>query len=435
MFLSLQSVLSCPAPCLTYSCPSLPSLCPLSSSIQTAIQRFSTPTTLRNQEQHSVRETRRTHNLLTSNNSTDLEQLSTSLPTSAMRNIPLELQSPRGNDSPRPGESTQSPNAEKRTGGIDSPWKIRAANQAPAVGSPLATNRTSPNTFHHDGTSLASQSVTGKISLTQSQNRVQTPTNPPESVSIPERRRIGSDSYLVEESSYEERIKFKMKLRAENQNLSIEDQIITAKQSVDDELVEFISTINLELVKSQFLGPKTENKTRQSSENLLLTLKGIAENFLTISANELGENDRCKSLIQRIQYIASQCPRDAVYKHYVTGLLFIISPVSRLLLYQRYESKRSQPSSLTQSNINENSSPNQPKMNQEQNQTTLAISICIRMLLGNTQSLHFHFSFYFSNFLNFILPILFHNYSPSYFIFSISFLLRKKFLLSNTVIY
>ena len=217
----------------------------------------------------------------------------------------------------------------------------------------------------------------------------------------PRLRRTGSDgkitNKLIVDPDYLKQIRIRKNLRAQKYNLSTQDQLFQAKQAVDDELTDFINCINFELVKTQFLS------TSEDTERLLKRLKEIATEFLDLSIDELCLGDNCKVFVKNIQNLTVEFSKASDFHKYVTILLFFVSPVSRLVLYKRAENKRTtnddqsnETSNLSSPMITKRSSTTSVLSTTSTQSTTsinstvpsqqsviaLAISHCMRNLLG-----------------------------------------------------
>jgi len=208
--------------------------------------------------------------------------------------------------------------------GIDSPWAEKRHMQR-------------SSTLSGDRSQLGIRPVVPLLNQSTGISRLaESSANPPER----SLRRTGSDSDLSVPNLSELEVKLRMqrRARAELSELSLQDQLVQAKHVVDDELVEFLSGINYELVKARFLG----NIDSQADIALLEALKEIANRLLHIEIDQLCEGDTCKTMVNELRSLSFQYPNSDYRKH-VTNCLFLISPVSRLVLCQRYESKRKLP--------------------------------------------------------------------------------------------
>ena len=181
-------------------------------------------------------------------------------------------------------------------------------------------------------------------------------------------RRTGSEGKL-ECLVDSQQIKHQIRQNLREEELHDLDELKRAKQCVDDELLGFIKSINLELVKAQFLAADTMS----NDEEILLSLKGMATKFKELSLEELGEGDFCKEFVERIQHISVAYP-DSSYRNYVTVLLFIVSPVSRLILIHHSKTERTNETKSTPRITNKNFG--------QQSFTAYAIARCLRTLFA-----------------------------------------------------
>ena len=155
---------------------------------------------------------------------------------------------------------------------------------------------------------------------------------------IPEIKRTNSDGDLASSLSNDVLRKLKKKRMAEMEADSIQEILYQTKQMVDDELVEFLSSINFAIVKVRFLDIQ-EKKQTNANFTFFEKLKNLTNNFLSFEINDLLEGDTCKTTISNIQTLSVEYSSPTL-RSYVTSLLFIISPITRLVSYQKYESKK-----------------------------------------------------------------------------------------------
>lgn len=128
--------------------------------------------------------------------------------------------------------------------------------------------------------------------------------------------------------------------RSENPLTTIE-LVQKSKKEVDLELESYISEIEVQLVKLRFLNKNNDDEI-SNCISLCEKLKTIANEFLGFSVASLMEGNLCKKIIQDIQQLGLQ-HTDRFEKKFITSLLFILSPISRLIQYQKHESLRKLP--------------------------------------------------------------------------------------------
>ena len=109
------------------------------------------------------------------------------------------------------------------------------------------------------------------------------------------------------------------------------------KYDVDIELNTYISTIETQLRKFRFVqSTSEESKDFDLCVQLCERLIKIAKTFLDFSVQELRQNNECKHIIQSIQILGLEYS-ESFEKKFITSLLFIISPISRLIQYHKQE--------------------------------------------------------------------------------------------------
>jgi len=158
------------------------------------------------------------------------------------------------------------------------------------------------------------------------------------------------------------------------------DSLSIAKQEVDNELDEYMDELEVQLMKLRFLNEKTlsEDDTLSWKDNpcviLCERLMDIAQQFMDLSVSALKENNNCKQIIQDIQQLGLQ-HSEPFEKKFITSLLFIISPISRLVQYQKQESLRKLPDITGKV-------PRKPSRMKEMDGLQAAISEATRFICG-----------------------------------------------------
>ena len=123
-------------------------------------------------------------------------------------------------------------------------------------------------------------------------------------------------------SEYVTRYKFTSKVNA----LSTQDLLKQTKQSVDDDLLDFLSTISVAQAKLRFLDQnESKNNENSSSIHLFTTLKNMVIEFIGMDVDNLCLDNNCKRFVQEIQALTITYT-NPTQKKYITSLLFIISP-------------------------------------------------------------------------------------------------------------
>eukprot|EP01094_Clydonella_sp_ATCC50884_P001086 TRINITY_DN10813_c1_g1_i3.p1 TRINITY_DN10813_c1_g1~~TRINITY_DN10813_c1_g1_i3.p1 ORF type:complete len:1472 (+),score=493.47 TRINITY_DN10813_c1_g1_i3:86-4501(+) len=137
------------------------------------------------------------------------------------------------------------------------------------------------------------------------------------------------------------------KERTDRQKQSGSEQLAQTKNAVDMDLEEFITQLNFTLVSQRFLHNDTpqrqdvspEDEERAQELHPLVELKELAASIVAMSPAELIEANRCADIVKDLQSFSNRHPE---YRVYSIDLLFLFSPISRLVSYQKMKSSHVQ---------------------------------------------------------------------------------------------
>lgn len=136
----------------------------------------------------------------------------------------------------------------------------------------------------------------------------------------------------------------------------------------------------MEIVKLRFLSEKPIVSAAVEGESqsirLLEELRDFINRFFSLSIDDLKVETTCQAKIEELQKLSSECD-DPNLKQYITTCLFIISPISRLLLYN--SATNIPPVSPLETTASQKSQNVQKK---DTPQLYSAISCAIRLLCG-----------------------------------------------------
>ena len=129
----------------------------------------------------------------------------------------------------------------------------------------------------------------------------------------------------------------KRKKRLNHMKFDYYEELYQTKQVVDDQLMDFLSSINFAIVKERFLD--TSQKKSLVTTDFFEKIKNLATTFLQTEVNDLCQPNYCKSIFYEVQMLTIEFP-DERFRKYTTTFLFIISPISRTVALIRVDSKK-----------------------------------------------------------------------------------------------
>ena len=169
-------------------------------------------------------------------------------------------------------------------------------------------------------------------------------------------------------------------------DLSTAEMIVQLKDDVDGDLETYLAQMETQISKLRFLGEETSfdeqgNKVPHCIE-LCQELTNIAIEFLETSVHDLCLGDTCQKFVQRVQELTS-IHKEPFEKKFITSLLYILSPISRLVLFEKEEKRLSSlPSKLETTPKKHRKELSNTNVNTEKERLQSAISEATRFLFA-----------------------------------------------------